>query len=82
MSVLERIERNVLKWFGHMERVGEERLVKRVNRANLECNRGGGRSQRKWRDEVKGLLLRRGLTEREGTMQARGRDAWGGMVYR
>ena len=27
LSVLERIERNVLKWIGHMERMGEERLV-------------------------------------------------------
>ena len=28
LSVLERIERNVLKWFGHVERMGEEWLVK------------------------------------------------------
>ena len=28
LSVLERIERNVLKWFCHAERMGEERLVK------------------------------------------------------
>ena len=32
LSALERIERNVLKWFGYMERMGEERLVKRVYR--------------------------------------------------
>ena len=30
LSVLERIERNVLKWFGHVEKMGEERLVTRV----------------------------------------------------
>ena len=30
LSVLERIERNVLKLFYHAERMGEERLVKRV----------------------------------------------------
>ena len=28
LSELERIERKVLKWFGHVERMGEERLVK------------------------------------------------------
>ena len=39
MSVLERIERNMLKWFGHVERMGEERLVKRVYLANVEDNR-------------------------------------------
>ena len=39
MSVVEIIERNVLKWFGHVERMGEEKLVKRVYLANVEGNR-------------------------------------------
>ena len=64
----------MLKWFGHVERMVEERLVKRVYRANVEGNRG--------RDEVKDLLLGRGLNEREGMRLARDIDAWGGMVYR
>ena len=42
LSVLERIERKVLKWFGHVERVGEERLVKIMYRENVEGNRGRG----------------------------------------
>ena len=60
LSVLERNEGNVLKWFGHVERMGEERLVKRVYRGNVEGNRGRGRPQRRWRVEVKDLLLGRG----------------------
>ena len=51
-------------------------------RANVEGNRGRGRPQRRWRVEVKDLLLGRGLSEKEGMMLARGRDAWGEMVYR
>ena len=47
----------MLKWFGHVERMGEERLVKRVYQANVEGNKGRGKPQRRWRDEVKGLLL-------------------------
>ena len=82
LSVLERIERNVLKWFGHVERMREERLVKRVYQANVEGNRGRGRPQRRWRDEVKDLLVGRGLSEGEGVRLARDRDAWSGMVYR
>ena len=46
LCVLKRIERNVLKWFGHVERMGEERLVKRVYQANLEGKRGKERPQR------------------------------------
>ena len=75
MSVLERMERNVLKWFGHVERIGEERLVKRVYYSTLEGNRGRGRLQRRWRDEMKELLMRRGLSEREGMVLARDREA-------
>ena len=30
LSALERMERNVSIWFGHVERMGEERLVKKV----------------------------------------------------
>ena len=61
LSVLERIERNVIKWFGHEKRMGKERLVKREYRENVESNRGRGRPQRRWRNEVKKLLMRRGL---------------------
>ena len=42
LSVQERIVRNVLKCFGHVERIGDERLVNRVYRANGEGNKGGG----------------------------------------
>ena len=59
LSVLERIERSASKWFGHVERMGEEKLVKGVS-----VKYGGyqwrGRSQRRGRDEVKELLIGRG----------------------
>ena len=53
LSVLEIIERNVLKWFGHVERMREERLVERVYRDTVAGKRGRGRPQRRWRNEVK-----------------------------
>ena len=45
-----------------------------------ECNgqMWRGRPQKRWRDD---LLLRRGLSEREGMMLARDRDTWAGMEY-
>ena len=46
LSVLERIERNVLKWFGHVERMGEERLVK------SKC--GGWEREREVTEKVEG----------------------------
>ena len=64
LSVLERIERNALKWFGQVERMGEEGLLKRVYRAKREGKRGRGRPQRRWKNEVKDFLLGRGLSEK------------------
>ena len=68
---------NVLKWFGHVGRMREERLVKREYWANVEGNRRKGRPQRRWRGEVEDLL-----SERDGMMLARDSDSWAGMVYR
>ena len=60
--------------------MGEEGFVKRVYRANAEGNRGRRRPQGRWKDEVKGLLLERRLSEREGMVLGRDRDAWGRVV--
>ena len=46
-SVLDRIKRNMLKWFRNVERMAEERLAKRVYRANVESNKGRVRPQRR-----------------------------------
>ena len=56
-------------------------MVKRVHWANVEGNKGRGRQQRRWRDEEKELLMGRGLSEREGMILARHREACGRMVY-
>ena len=42
MGVPEIIEGNMLKWFGHLDRMGEEKLVKRVYQAIVEGNREDG----------------------------------------
>ena len=73
LSVLERIERNMLKWFGKVKVIGKEKMVKRGHQASVEIKRGRGRPQSRWRDEVKELLMRRGLSEREGMVLPRDR---------
>ena len=78
----ERVDRKVLKWFGHVERMGNERLTKRVYVSEVEGERGRGRPPFRWRDGV-----RRACAEREiGLEEARGlcldRDAWRSMTDR
>ena len=64
----------MLKWCGHEKRIREERLDKRVHRAIGVSKRGRRRPQRKWRDEMKDLLMKRGLSEREEVVLARDKD--------
>merc|ERR1712001_819488 len=47
-----RVDRKVLKWFGHVERMGNERMTKRVYVSEVEGNRGRGRPPFRWRDGV------------------------------
>ena len=51
----ERVDQGVLKWYGHMERMNDERLTKRVYKAEVEGVRGRGRPRKRWKDGVKNL---------------------------
>ena len=44
----------------------------------MEGNKGRGRPQRRWSNEMKELPMKRGLGEREGMVLARDREPWGG----
>ena len=56
--------------------MGEERLVKRVYRETVECNRRRVRPQRGWKNEKEELLMGRGLSE------AGNKEDWDRMVFR
>ena len=66
----------VLRWFGHVERMEGERLVKKIYRAEVEGNRGRGRPRRRWIDGVKGCLNDRGLSIPEAKECAKDRREW------
>ena len=53
VGVGERMDQGVLRWFGHVERMGEERLVKRVYESDVRGVRPRGRPRACWMDEVK-----------------------------
>src|ERR1044072_9048509 len=43
--VVDRTEEGVLKWFGHMCRMNEDRKVGKVLRSDMDRGRGGGRTK-------------------------------------
>ena len=47
----------------------------------MDGERRRGRPRKRWRDEVKDLVMGRGLSVREGMLLANEREGWGGVVY-
>ena len=80
-SFSERAEQSQLKWYGHLERMDEERLVKGIYRSEVEGRRARGRPRRRWKDGIREALSNRGLDIREGERRARERDRWNEVVY-
>ena len=49
-SLSKRVDRKVLKWFGHVERMGSERSTKRVYMSEMRGEGGRGRPPFRWMD--------------------------------
>jgi len=53
-TVIETIMLNRLRWFGHVQRMEENRITRRVLYMNLGTTRLRGRPRNRWQDEVRG----------------------------
>ncbi len=65
------VKRNMLRWFGHIERMGSEEFVKKVYTSESVGPNSRGRPPGRWRDRVKEYMRERGATRRGGLGQAR-----------
>ena len=81
MSLTDRADRNILKWFRHIEMMEADRLTKTIYNAMVEGNRGRGRPKRRWKDAVRDVLSRGGIDIREGERRARNKGEWKEFVY-
>jgi len=52
-TIPETISVNRLPWFGHVQRMEENRIPKKVLYMNLEATRMRGRPRNRWQDEVR-----------------------------
>jgi hypothetical protein len=52
-TITETIRLHTVRWFGHVQRMEENRIPKRVFYMNLEPTRSKGRPKNRWQDEVK-----------------------------
>ena len=71
-----RVEKNVLRWFSHVERMDNEQLLKKVMNAKVDGRSARGRPRFGWMDGVKRALNDKGVDVREANECARNRNEW------
>ncbi len=59
-GVVEEVKRQMLKWFGHMERMEEGKMARRVYVSEIEGGNVTGRPTVVWRDRVQEYVRERG----------------------
>ena len=64
-----------LRWFGHAERMGDERMATRVYESDVRGVRRG-RPTKCCMDGVKALLARKGLNIQEAKVSVQHRNEW------
>jgi hypothetical protein len=72
-TIIETIRLNRLCWFGHVQRLEENRIPKNVLYVNLKTTRLRGRPRNRWQDEVRedGSIVAVGWQEK-----VRNREEW------
>ena len=76
VSLGQKIDQGVLRWFGHVERMGNERIAKRVYESDVRGTRRRGRPRKCWMDGVKEVLTRKGLNIQEAKVSVQDRSGW------
>ena len=66
----------VLLWFGHMERIENDRIVKRVYVGECAGSRSVGRPRKRWIDTMNNCLRKRGLDVRQANRIVQDRNEW------
>ena len=71
-----RVDMNVLRWFGHVERMDNELLLKKVMAAEVDRKTARGRPRFGWMDGVRRALNNRRMDVREASERVRNRNEW------
>ena len=80
IELASRADQRVLRWFGHVERMGDYRMARRVLMAEVSGGLVQGRPRLGWMDGVKVALGNRGMTVEAARQCAKDRKAWRALV--
>ena len=74
-------DQRVLRWFGHVERMDDYRMARRVLMAEISGGRVRGRPRLGWMEGVKVALGNRAITVEAARQCAKDRKAWRALVH-
>ena len=80
-GVDKRIDEDVLRWFGHVERMENDRIAKRIYVGECAWFRLVGKPRKKWTDTMN-CLKKRGLDVRQTKKMVHDSNVWWGFVKR
>ena len=75
-DVDEKIDIVVLQWFGHVERMENEKTTNSVYVRECAGSRSVGRLPKRWIDTMKDCLKKRGLNNRQPRRMVHDRSLW------
>ena len=81
-SVLTIIERNLLRWYGHVERMPDSRDVKRIHKWKPNKKRPIGRPRKRWEDQIKEIARREEMDFNTVKTMTQDRQTWRGLIRR
>ena len=76
-----RADQRVLRWFGHVKRMDEYRMARRVLMAEVSGGRVRGKPRLGWMDGVKVALGNRRITVEVARQCAKDRKEWSALVH-
>jgi hypothetical protein len=63
--VQEHVERSQLRWYGHVNRMDDKRIVKRVYEARETGKKPRGRPRKRWKEGLEEVTRKKGVTWKE-----------------
>ena len=80
-ELVSRADQRVLRWFGHVERMDDYCMARKVLMAEVSGGWVRGRLRLGWMDGVKVALGNRGMTVEAAQQCAKDRKAWRALVH-
>ena len=81
MELASRADQRALRWFGHVERMDESRMARRVLISEVSGGSVRGRPKSGWMDGAKVALGNRGMTVEAVRQSANDRKEWRAIVH-